>query len=37
MKLWRIALRNVARNKRRSLLSGTAIAVATLRWCCCFR
>ena len=30
MKLWRIALRNVARNKRRSLLSGTAIAVATL-------
>ena len=30
MKLWRIALRNVARNKRRSLLSGSAIAVATL-------
>ena len=30
MKLWRIALRNVARNKRRSILSGTAIAVATL-------
>ena len=30
MKLWRIALRNVARNKRRSLLSGTAIAVSTL-------
>ena len=30
MKLWQIALRNVARNKRRSLLSGTAIAVATL-------
>lgn len=30
MNLWRIALRNVARNKRRSLLSGTAIAVATL-------
>ena len=30
MKLWRIAMRNVARNKRRSLLSGTAIAVATL-------
>ena len=30
MKLWRIALRNVARNKRRSLLSGTAIVVATL-------
>ena len=30
MKLWRIALRNVARNKRRSLLSGSAITVATL-------
>ena len=30
MKLWRIALRNVARNKRRSLLSGSAIVVATL-------
>ena len=30
MKLWRIALRNVARNKRRSLLSGSAILVATL-------
>ena len=30
MKLWRIALRNVARNKRRSLLSGSAISVAAL-------
>lgn len=30
MSLWRIALRNVARNKRRSLLSGSAITVATL-------
>ena len=30
MRLWRIALRNVARNKRRSLLSGSAITVATL-------
>ena len=30
MSLWRIAVRNVARNKRRSLLSGSAIAVATL-------
>ena len=30
MMLWRIALRNVARNKRRSLLSGSAIVVATL-------
>ncbi len=30
MKLWRIAVRNVARNKRRSLLSGSAITVATL-------
>ena len=30
MKLWRIAMRNVARNKRRSLLSGSAIVVATL-------
>lgn len=30
MSLWRIALRNVARNKRRSLLSGSAISVAAL-------
>ena len=30
MRLWLIALRNVARNKRRSLLSGSAITVATL-------
>ena len=30
MRLWRIALRNVARNKRRSLLSGSAISVAAL-------
>ncbi len=30
MRLWVIALRNVARNKRRSLLSGSAITVATL-------
>ena len=30
MSLWRIALRNVARNRRRSLLSGSAITVATL-------
>ncbi|RKX78335.1 MAG: ABC transporter permease [Spirochaetes bacterium] len=28
MKLYKIALRNIARNKRRSLLSGTAIAIA---------
>ena len=28
MKLYRIALRNIARNKRRSLLSGSAIAIA---------
>ncbi len=28
MKLYKIALRNITRNKRRSLLSGTAIAVA---------
>ncbi len=30
MKLWIIALRNITRNKRRSLLSGIAISVATL-------
>ena len=30
MRLWRVALRNAARNKRRSLLSGSAITVATL-------
>lgn len=30
MRLWRIALRNAARNKRRSLLSGSAISVAAL-------
>jgi putative ABC transport system permease protein len=30
MKLARIALRNIRRNRRRSLLSGTAIAVATM-------
>ncbi len=28
MKIYKIALRNIARNKRRSLLSGTAIAIA---------
>lgn len=28
MKLYKIALRNISRNKRRSLLSGTAIAIA---------
>lgn len=28
MKLYKIALRNIARNKRRSLLSGTAISIA---------
>ncbi|MBN2439712.1 MAG: ABC transporter permease [Spirochaetales bacterium] len=30
MKLYRIAFRNVLRNKRRSLLSGTAIAIAAM-------
>ncbi|MCK5008629.1 MAG: ABC transporter permease, partial [Spirochaetales bacterium] len=30
MKLGRIAFRNIRRNKRRSLLSGTAITVATM-------
>ena len=30
MKLYKIALRNISRNRRRSMLSGTAIVIATL-------
>ena len=34
MRLAKVAFRNIRRNRRRSLLSGTAIAVATMAITC---